>query len=166
MNKTWRPAAVTVLAWCCLTSSAVASDELPRREPIELPPAAEAIFRAQMLTHIVSLDAILTALAAGNYAAAAAVVDGGMGIARGGGIDLSGRTEADGAPGPGLGYGQYMPTGFLERGERFHEAANDFANLARSLPTAPSADDYRTVLGALADVTAQCAACHDSYRVR
>jgi hypothetical protein len=166
MTTTWR-GTLAAAALCVSTVAATATaQEFPRREPVELPADVEAIFRAQMLTHIVSLDSILTALAKGDYAAAASVVDGGMGVPRAGGIDVSGRTEPGGAPGPGLGFGQYMPPKFVEIGGRFHEATTTFATLAKSLPAQPTAEQHMELLGALADVTAQCKACHDSFLVR
>lgn len=166
MTTTWRGALVAAaLCGATMTASAQTQD-FPRREPVELPADVEAIFRAQMLTHIVSLDAILTALAAGDYAGAAAVVDRGMGVPRAGGMDVSGRTTPGGAPGPGLGFGQYMPEKFIEIGGHFHEATTGFAELARGLPAEPTPAQYQEVLDALADVTNQCKACHDAFLVR
>ncbi|MFW5834336.1 MAG: hypothetical protein ACOCYE_09575 [Pseudomonadota bacterium] len=149
-----------------MTIGVAGAQDFPRREPVDLPPEVEAVFRAQMLTHIVSLNDILKALAKGEYEAAAVVVDGGMGIARGAGLDLTGATEPGGEAGPGLGYGRYMPEKFITLGNDFHEAANAFAELARSLPAEPSAEQHLQLTGALADVTSQCAACHDSFMVR
>ncbi len=166
MTTRWRRACLGA-AFLGLTALVpAAADEFARRQPVELPADAEAVFRAQMLTHVVSLNDILKALAAGDYEEAARVVDGGMGIARGAGADLTGAAAPGGPAGPGLGYGRYMPERFLELGGRFHAAANDFADLARALPAEPSAAEHQALLGALADVTTQCAACHDSFVVR
>lgn len=166
MTTTWRRAVLGAAVFGLTTAAPLAADDFPRREPVTLPPDVEAVFRAQMLTHVVSLNDILTALAAGEYEKAAEVVDGGMGIARGAGADLTGATQPGGPAGPGLGYGRHMPERFLELGSRFHQAANEFAAVARTLPAEPSAGDHRDLLAALANVTTQCAACHDSFVVR
>lgn len=148
-----------------LATSKSGAQDLPTRQPVELPPAAEAIFLAQMLGHVVALDGVVSALAAGNYAGAADIAAADMGVPRGEGRDASGATETA-ESGPGLGFAQYLPEEFQAIGDRFHTAANDFAALARTMPAQPSAAQHGELLDALARITHQCRDCHDRFTVR
>lgn len=67
--------------------------------------------------------------------------------------------------GAGMGFGRYMPESFRAMGLAFHEAAQDFAVAARSVANPPTSGDYQAVLDALWNVTLNCRACHDSFRV-
>lgn len=148
-----------------LTTATSDAQDLPTRQPVELPPAAEAIFLAQMLGHVVALDGVVSALAARDYGGAADIAAAEMGVPRAAGRDASGATETA-ESGPGLGLGQYLPEEFLAIGDRFHSAANDFAALARTMPAEPSADQHGQLLEALAQITHQCRDCHDRFTVR
>lgn len=158
----WGAMAPAVVA---LAMSEGIAQEAGSRRPVELPPDAEAVFRAQMLTHIVSLDGIVAALGKGDYGTAADIAAAGMGVARGEGDDLSG-AKAGGEPGPGLGLGRFLPAEFLAIGQRFHGAANDFAAAARAMPAEPSPAEQQALMAALGKVTAECRTCHDSFRLK
>lgn len=155
---------VLVLAVLLASAPSASSDELPTRRPVELPPDAKAIFMAQMLGHVVSLDAIVTAIAEGDFDAAAGVARQEMGVPREGGDDAA--QSADDVLGPGLGLGEYLPDDFKAIGVRFHEAANRFAEVAAGMPAEPSTADHRALIGALAGITHQCRDCHDQFTVQ
>lgn len=144
---------------------AATAEQPPTRQPIEMPADAEAIFRAQMLGHIVSLDAMMQALARGDYERAAQVAEREIVPAREQGVDASGRPAADGAPTEGVGIAAHVPERFLEIAADFHAAGERFAMRARSMPTSPSDVEHRALYAAFADVTAQCRTCHDSFIV-
>ena len=156
--------AMAGLALATLGGAATA-EQPPTRQPIEMPADVEAIFRAQMLGHIVSLDAMMQALAKGDYERAAQVAEQEIVPAREQGADASGRTAAEGAPSEGVGIAAHVPARFLEIAAEFHDAGERFAMRARSMPASPSDVEHRALLAAFADVTAQCRTCHDSFIV-
>ena len=149
---------VILLAATCLVWQPVLAQDQLRRQPVTLPADAKAIFLAQMLGHMVALDAVITALGRGDYAAAAEVAANEIAVPRfqdaGGGSDS----------GPGLGVGEHLPEAFRAIGKRFRSAAGDFAETARAMPAAPSGAQQQAVIAALGEITNECRACHDAYR--
>ena len=129
------------------------AEDYPERKAVTLPADAKAIFLAQMLGHVVSLDAIVTALGKGDYAAAAAAADE-MGVPR--------FQEGEG---PALGLGEHLPEDFRAIGLEFRQASIAFAEQARNLPSEPSASDLQSLMGGFAEVTNACRSCHDSFRI-
>jgi hypothetical protein len=134
------------------------------RTSVKLPADAKAVLLAQMLGHIVGLDAIANALAQGQFTLAAAAARESMGVPRGAGDNLSGAQKA-GKPGPGLGIGKYLPDEMKVISARFHDAANAFADLADSVSATPSAQEHMQIYKALANITTQCRDCHDRFTV-
>ena len=57
-----RTLTVFLIASVCLSGTALLGQEQQRRQSVTLPADAKAIFLAQMLGHVVSLDGIVTAL--------------------------------------------------------------------------------------------------------
>ena len=157
MKKT--TATMLALGACLLIGSQSPAQDNQQRQPVILPADAKAIFLAQMLGHMVSLDAIVAALGKGDYPAAANVAAVDLGVSRF-------QDAGAGAPkGPGLGIGKHLPEEFRAIGGRFRQAANDFADLARTMPAAPDGTQQRELFAALAAVTRECRVCHDSYRI-
>lgn len=140
-------------------------EQPPTRQPIEMPAEVEAIFRAQMLGHVVSLDAMMQALAKGNYERAAQVAEAEIVPAREQGADASGAARTGEAPSEGVGIAAHAPPRFMEIAADFHAAGERFAMRARSMPASPSDVEHRALYAAFADVTAQCRTCHDSFIV-
>ncbi|MCG8355830.1 MAG: hypothetical protein MI920_09685 [Kiloniellales bacterium] len=153
--------ATLLLCAFCLIGTQAAAQDYPRREPVTLPPDAKAIFLAQMLGHMVSLDAIVMALGEGDHAKAAEIADTELGVAR---FQKAGNGQSK-DEGPGLGIGQHLPEEFRAIGRRFREASSDFAALARSLPEEPSPEQHVMLMKGLSQITNQCRICHDSYRI-
>jgi cytochrome c556 len=56
-----------------------------------------------------------------------------------------------------------MPKGMQEAGTAMHRAAS---RLARTAQEVAVTNDMRPALGALAELTQQCTACHAGYRLR
>lgn len=58
---------------------------------------------------------------------------------------------------------RFMPEAMASIGSEMHHAASRFAAAASD---AAVADDVKTALAALSDVTRQCVACHNGFRVQ
>jgi cytochrome c556 len=137
------------IAFCLLITSLMvtpAAAEDPRA-PTKLPPDVRAAFMEEMRQHMDSLDDVIAALAAADFAAAAKAA----------------RTEL--AIGGGKGFGRFMPVEFREMGMAMHRAAADFGDVAASVPAEPSGADWKRTVGALEDISAQCRACHSAFKV-
>jgi cytochrome c556 len=117
------------------------------RAPVKLPPDVRAAFMEEMRHHMDSLDDVIAALAAADFARAAKAA----------------RTEL--AIGGGKGLGRFMPVEFCDMGMTMHRAAADFADVAASVPAEPSSADWKRAMGALEDISAQCRGCHSAFRV-
>lgn len=154
MRRTIR--GILLLTGVCLAGQQALAQDL-RRQPITLPADVKAIFLAQMLGHVVSLDRVVTALGRADYRTAADVAASEMAVGR---IEDTGGTQ-----GAGLGIGEHMPEEFRAVARRFAEAAREFAGLARAMPEAPSGEQHQALAAALGKITNQCRDCHDSFRV-
>lgn len=139
----WRTACHLLIASLMVTP-AVAEDA---RTPTKMPPDVRAAFMEEMRHHMDSLDDVIATLAAADFARAAKAA----------------RTEL--AIGGGKGFGRFMPVEFREMGMAMHRAAADFADVAASVPAEPSSADWKTAMGALEDISAQCRACHSAFRI-
>jgi hypothetical protein len=96
----------------------------------------------------------------------------GMGMGAGqGGMGQGGAGAGQGGAGQGgmgqggRGFGRFMPDDFRAMGMAFHEAASEFAVALRGVGPEPDAADYRMALENLQAVTANCRACHASFRL-
>ncbi len=170
-----------------------AAAEEDSRTAIALPSEVEARFLAEMRTHLAHLDDIVAALAEDDFQQAARIAELHMTMghrrwakmAAAGASDEeiaaakarfkerhaagSGRTGSGMGMGMGMGmgggFGRYMPEDFRAMGAVFHDAAETFAETARSVATPVSAEDYRAVIAGLQEVTTACRGCHDAFRV-
>ena len=139
----WRIAFRLLIASLMVTPAAA---EDPRA-PVKLPPDVRAAFMEEMRHHMDSLDDVIAALAAADFAAAA----------------KGARTEL--AIGGGKGLGRFMPVEFREMGLGMHRAAADFAEVADAVPAQASAADWKKTMEALQMISAQCRGCHSAFRV-
>lgn len=98
-----------------------------------------------------------------RYATHRAQMRSGQGMEQGTGQGM-GRGAGMGA-GMGPGIGRFMPEDFWAMGNSFHEAAEVFAETAKSVSAPAKPYDYTEVLEQLQEVTAACRACHDAFRV-
>ena len=105
---------------------------------------------ANMRDHLAALQEIQQALAAGAYERAGDVAEKRLGM-----TSLAAHGAHDVA--------KFMPEGMQAAGTAMHRSASRFAVEAAN---AGATGDARKALGALAEVTAQCVACHAAYRMK
>jgi Cytochrome C' len=137
------------------------------RQLVDMPAAARDIMRQAMIENLGTLNSVLGLLAEGKLKEAGDAAESGFGISSmgrhmGGGMGPGGRM----ATGPGMGMGlrgmgpgRYMPEGMRSLAIGMHTAASDFARAA-------AAGDRDKAMQALQAVTADCFACHSSFRTR
>lgn len=118
------------------------------RQFVQMPEAARSLMRKDMLANLSYLSAIVGYLAANDLNAAAYTAETGMGKS------AMGKHRGTGSP-PGW----YMTNEMRNLGWGMHEAASEFAEVARQ-------GDMKNTLKALERVMSSCAACHNSYRTR
>jgi len=105
---------------------------------------------ANMRDHLLALQEVQQALAAGAHDRAADLAERRLGM-----TSLAAHGAHDVA--------KFMPEGMQSAGTAMHRSASRFAVEAAN---AGATGDTRKALAALADVTAQCVACHAAYRMK
>lgn len=148
------PLMFMVAAGCAATDHAGhASHEPPAadgRVAVAFPEPLRTHTLANMRGHLLALQEIQRALAGGAYDRAAEVAETRLGM-----TSLRAHGAHDVA--------KFMPEGMQAIGTAMHRSASRFAVAAAD---AGASGDTRKALGALADVTAQCVACHAAYRMK
>ncbi len=104
---------------------------------------------ANMRDHLATIEQIQDALARGEFERAAQAAETRLGLS-----SLAAHGAHDVA--------KFMPQAMQDAGTAMHRAASRFAIAAT---TAGATGDLKAPLGALAEVTAQCVACHAAYRL-
>lgn len=79
----------------------------------------------------------------------------GRGMGGGGGDSIFGR-----------GVGRFMPDEVRALGQQLHGSAAVISVAAKKAGSKPIVEDYKTVIGGIEEMTAVCAACHASYKIR
>jgi hypothetical protein len=130
------------------TALEIGAEPTDMRKFVEMPEQARQILREDMLDQFAVLNEIIEYLARNNYTAAADVAENGMGQS------LRYRNQER-----EFGPGRYMPEEMRRMGWDLHEAASNFALVAKR--KSPQAS-----YGALQKITEACIACHYSYRTR
>lgn len=169
--------ALTLLLQACLSSFALAEE----RTIVNVPPEIREMFLEEMRTHLDNLNEITYALSAGDFSGAAYVAENKMGVGHSireimmekgvpeheikAFIQKMRKKHGDGEH-PGQGMGRYMPAEFRELGRSFHQAAEDFAEVAKNVPEKPDVEDYQRVFSALSEVVDMCSACHSAYTIK
>jgi len=120
------------------------------REAISLPVPMREHMLANMRDHLSALSEIQLALAAGRYDQAADIAEQRIGMSS---LERHGASHM--AP--------YMPKAMQDIGTNMHRAASRFARAAQE---ATVTRDTASAIGALAEVTQQCVACHVSFRLK
>lgn len=123
------------------------------RTAVEVPPHVREFLRYEMRGHLVQLSTLMARLGEGNFKAAAEFARSGLGVMG---------NHPPGAPNPA----QFVPMEFRMMGMAMHQAANAVAQAAESVSTPPTAQDWKTVMGAAANLSAACAGCHGSFRLK
>ena len=120
------------------------------RQLVEMPAPMQEHMLANMRDHLVAMGEIQAALAAGKYNEAADIAEQRIGMS-----SLQGHGASHMAP--------YMPKPMQDIGTTMHRTASRFA---RTTQEAAVTNDIPRALGALAELTRQCNACHAGYRLR
>lgn len=131
---------------------AIAQQPVPDdpRQRVTMPPLAQALLREQMLDHLGALNELIGLLAADKLAEAGEVAEKRLGHSS------MGRHAARAR---GQGPGCFMPEAMHNIGLGMHDAASDFAKMAK-------AGERAAALARLEQVTAACVACHAAFRTR
>jgi cytochrome c556 len=143
--------AILILTALLALSSAAARAE-DARQLVVMPDAAREIMRQAMIENLGTLNGIVALLAENRLQDAGKLAESGFGMSSMG-------RHMGGGGGSGMGPGRFMPDGMRALALGMHAAASDFARAAES-------GDSAKTLAALQGVTANCFACHSSYRTR
>jgi hypothetical protein len=121
-----------------------------RRELVRFPDELRRHTLANMRDHLLALVQIQDALAGGAYDEAGRIAEARLGMS-----SLGAHGAHDVA--------KFMPRGMQEAGTAMHRGASRFAvELQRTAVTG----DLKPALGALAETTRACVACHAGYRLQ
>ncbi len=120
------------------------------RVTVDFPEPLRTHTLANMRDHLLALQEIQQALAAGAYERASSIAESRLGM-----TSLKSHGAHDVA--------KFMPEGMQAIGTQMHRSASRFAVEAAN---AGVTGDVKPALGALATVTAQCVACHAGYRMK
>jgi hypothetical protein len=138
--------ATLALSLTVLLAAAHAADT---RQLVKMPAPMQEHMLANMRDHLVAMGEIQAALAASKFNEAADIAEQRIGMS-----SLLAHDASHMAP--------YMPKGMQDIGTAMHHAASRFAHTTQE---AAVTDDLPRTLGALAELTQQCAACHAGYRL-
>jgi len=120
------------------------------RPLVQLPEPMRLHMLANMRDHLLALQQIQDALANERFDEAAQIAEERLGMTS---LELHGAHDV--AP--------YMPKQMRTIGSGMHRAASQFAVTSGD---AAATGDVKPALAALANVTAQCVACHEGFRVQ
>ena len=123
------------------------------REFVELPPMMQEHMLSNMRDHLAALNEILNELADGNVDAAAKIAEARLGMSS---LSLHGAEH----------FAQFIPKGMGEIGTQMHRAASRFVIVAQDAELSPGRESQHKVYRALQEITENCNACHQSYRIR
>jgi len=138
--------------WLSVAVAAAQEPIIPEdpRQLVTMPAISQAVLREEMIDNIGALHEILVLLPQNKLKEAADIAEQRLGRSSMG--KHAARTR-------GQGPGRYMPEAMRGIGLAMHDAASEFANIARS-------GDQAKAYAALQQVTANCVACHGAYRTR
>lgn len=119
------------------------------RQRVSFPAALKEETLSNMRDHLLALQQIQSALARQEYDQASEIAERRLGMTS---LNLHGAHEV----------ARYMPEGMRAAGSGMHRNASRFALAAKD---AAVTGDLKPALEALANVTAQCVACHAAYRI-
>jgi len=151
-NRIPPPSHILATTLLALALAAPASADSPpeadapdTRAPLQLDPAARDVLRATMREHLEAIDAVVAALAKGDYDGAAATAHRELGFPK--------HHQAMMREG-----GAKYPPHYTELAMAHHQAAEDLA-------TALAAREMPAILGRLDATIRACTACHRAYRL-
>jgi len=118
------------------------------RQLVSMPEQSRELMMLDMLDHLSAITEIIGYLAENNFDAVAEVAESRMG-----------KSSTGKHRGTGMGPGRFMPIAMRNVGWTMHESASELSRIAKE-------GDLNKTFAALQKVTAACAKCHYSYRVR
>ena len=145
-------AAVLFSAGWNLTSHKATANE-DTRQMVKMPPMMQEHMLSNMRDHLVALNEIFNELAQGNVDQATEIAEKRLGMSS---MSLHGAAHM----------GKFMPKEMGQIGTQMHRAASRFVIVARNAELEPGKASQRKVYKALAEITANCNACHQGYRIR
>ncbi|MCP5368389.1 MAG: hypothetical protein H6907_15400 [Hyphomicrobiales bacterium] len=149
-SRTWMLAAAAGMLLAAAGPSAATEES---RELVDLPPMMRDHMLTNMRDHLAALDEILGELADGNTEAAAAIAEKRLGMSS---MGLHGAAHL----------AKFMPPAMAQIGTQMHQAASRFVIAAQDAELEPGREAQRKVYRALQQVTENCNACHQGYRIR
>jgi len=120
------------------------------RQLVEMPAPMQEHMLGNMRDHLAAMGEIQAALGKGDFDRAADIAEQRIGMSS---LQTHGASHM--AP--------YMPKDMQDIGTAMHHAASRFARTAQETAVT---NDMPRAIGALAELTQQCAACHAGYRLR
>ena len=136
-----------VFALFLLSTAAGAEDT---RQFVKLPAPAQEALREEMLENLVTVNEVLSLMAAGKIREAGELAEARLGMSA---MGKHRSKPMDARPGP------HMPPAMHGIGMDGHKAASEFATVAKT-------GDRDKALALLPNLTTACVACHFSYRTR
>jgi hypothetical protein len=132
--------------------AAAQQPEVPpdNRQLVTMPPLPQALMREDMLDHLAALNEILVLMGESKLAEAGEVAEQRLGRSTMGKMMVKAK---------GMGPGRFMPPEMHAIGFSMHDAASEFAQIAK-------AGDRAKAQAALAGITGKCVACHAAFRTR
>lgn len=123
------------------------------RQMVKLPAMMQYHMLGNMRDHLRALEEILSELADGNANKAAEIAEKRLGMSS---LNLHGAAHM----------GKFMPAQMRQYGTQMHKAASQFAITVKNAELEPGDKSNRKVYGALQQITQNCNACHQSYKIR
>ncbi len=156
--------ALLFTAVIAFNTPAMAQEQDDTRQNVEMPAEMKQMFLKNMRGHMEALDLIIAALAESNLSNAADIAESSMGVGHGkkrqcDDGDHKKKSHQAQDKGKGKPFGQFMPPAMKVMGMGLHNAANEFADVARQ---GSVNDAYK----ALRLVSASCVSCHQSFKVQ
>ncbi len=145
--------AVSALALAWLAFAAPSANAQDSRQLVKMPAMMQEHMLANMRSHLASLNEMLDALAEGKTNEAAKIAEDRLGMSS---LSLHGSAMLS----------KYMPEEMAALGTQMHHAASRFVIVAQDAELDPSVESQRKVYRALQQVTENCNACHQAYRLR
>ena len=146
MKNVFRSPLLLCLLWSAPMVISAEEDNSDARQWVQFPEMMQRHMLANMRDHLLAIDEIVSSLGSDDLDKAADIAEYRLGMSA---------MESHGA----RHQARFMPDGMRQAGTAMHGAASRFARTAEE-------GDLAAAVGALAEVTAACVACHAAYRVR
>jgi hypothetical protein len=144
-------AVLALTSWSLVLHKATASEDT--RQMVKLPAMMQEHMLANMRDHLVALDEMLGELAEGNIDKASEIAEARLGMSS---MSLHGAAHM----------GKFMPKEMGQIGTQMHHAASRFVIVARDAELDPGKASQHKIYKALQEITQNCNACHQGYRIR